>query len=277
MGTGERPARALADRVDRAGREPDPEQLMCELGDVAARDPVTRRQRHDRGLQVRPERRCADAIRHGGRGLGVALRAAQPVRAMLEHDHAGRRQLGHLAAAEPAPGLALVDAELVAAAATGIRVVIDDLIDLIFGLQRPTRAPMPSLTARFALGALPPQQLLRLCARLGPPLLTRLGWILRRRFRTRPRVLPHLTLQPSQPLLKPLNPSGEIEHELHAHIPAGVIDRLGLGTLHGAKIRRAQPRTLLWRPTTERLPEAPRLQGFLGMGAAGFEPATSRV
>src|SRR6266545_2784418 len=46
-----------ADRVDRAGRELDPEQLAGELGRVAARDPVADSERHDRGLQSRPERR----------------------------------------------------------------------------------------------------------------------------------------------------------------------------------------------------------------------------
>jgi hypothetical protein len=41
----------------------------------------------------------------------------------------------------------------------------------------------------------------------------------------------------------PLHRFREIEHELHAHIPAGVIDRLRLGTVHAPKIRRPQPRT----------------------------------
>ena len=57
------------------------------------------------------------------------------MRAMLDHDHTDRRQLGDLAAAEPATGLTLLDRELMAAPAARIRVVIDDLIDLILGLQ----------------------------------------------------------------------------------------------------------------------------------------------
>ena len=55
---GERLTGALDDRVDRPGRELDPEQLPRELGRVAAGDTVADRERHDRGLQPRPERRA---------------------------------------------------------------------------------------------------------------------------------------------------------------------------------------------------------------------------
>ena len=78
------------------------------------------------------------------------------MRAMLDHDHADRRQLGDLAAAEPATGQTLLDSELMAAPTARIPVMIDDLIDLILGLQNPTRASMPRPAARLALGALRP-------------------------------------------------------------------------------------------------------------------------
>ena len=45
-------------------------------------------------------------------------------------------------------------AELTAAATTHLRVVIDDLIDLVLGRKLATRAPMPILPARLALGAI---------------------------------------------------------------------------------------------------------------------------
>ena len=53
---GERLTGALDDRVDRPGRELDPEQLPGELGRVTARDAVAYRERDDGGLQPRPER-----------------------------------------------------------------------------------------------------------------------------------------------------------------------------------------------------------------------------
>src|SRR5215212_1534981 len=120
---------------------------------------------------------------------------------------------------------------------------------------------MPRLPTGLAPSA---RQLLGLRPGLGPPLLTRRGRIARRRFRTRARVLPRLLFQPPQPLLEALHPPREIEHDPHAHIPTRVIDRLSLGTIHTPKIRRKQPRTLLWRPTTERL----RFSYARGMSAA---------
>ena len=53
---GERLAGALDDRVDRPGRDLDPEQLASELGRGAARDTVTYGECDDGGLEPRPER-----------------------------------------------------------------------------------------------------------------------------------------------------------------------------------------------------------------------------
>ena len=62
MRAGERLRGALADRVNRAGRQLHPEQVPGELGDPAPGDTVTGGQRHDRGLQPRPERAANDRV-----------------------------------------------------------------------------------------------------------------------------------------------------------------------------------------------------------------------
>ena len=58
-------------------------------------------------------------------------------------------------ATEPPPRPPLLGGELASAAAARIRVVIDDLIDLILGPQLATRTRVPGLTASLALLALP--------------------------------------------------------------------------------------------------------------------------
>jgi hypothetical protein len=91
---------------------------------------------------------------------------------MLDRNHADRRQLADLVAAEPSLRSALLIGELATAPATRIRVVIDDL-DLILRLQLTTRTPMPGLPglpASLTLLALAPHQLLRLRASFRPPL-----------------------------------------------------------------------------------------------------------
>ena len=168
----------MADRVHAAARQPSAEQLGRELAGRAARDPVARGQRHDRRPKPGPERRGPDPGRQRGCRLGTAVRATQPLRAMLDQQHADRRQLRHLVAPEPAIRPALILAELVTTTAAAVRVVLDDLIDLILRRELTARSSMALLRARLALGALLGQQLLRLRARLRPPLLTRLGRIL---------------------------------------------------------------------------------------------------
>ena len=126
---------------------------------------------------------------------------------MLAHDHADRRQLGDLVAAEPPAWPALPIIEPLPASVARIRIVIDDLIHPILGLELATRTPMPGLPTRVAPLALPTHKLLRLRTRLRPPLSTRLRRVLRRRPRARTRVPACLLLQPPQPLLVPLNPA----------------------------------------------------------------------
>jgi hypothetical protein len=79
VGAGERVAGALDDRVDRPGRQLDPEQLLGELGRVTARDAVSDRERDDGGLQPRPERRPRHLAGKLGPGRGGAVGAADGV------------------------------------------------------------------------------------------------------------------------------------------------------------------------------------------------------
>ncbi len=57
-----------------------------------------------------------------------------------------------------------------------------------------------------------------------------------------------------------LNPRGQIENELDTHIPAGVIDRLRLSTIHTRKIRCTNKESLPQATTTERLLKSLDLQ-----------------
>jgi len=65
------------------------------------------------------------------------------VGAVLDRDHADRRQLGDLLATESTGRPTLAITESVSAAAALLRVVINDLIDLILRLQIATRTPVP--------------------------------------------------------------------------------------------------------------------------------------
>jgi len=93
---------------------------------------------------------------------------------MLGPDHADRRQLSDLMATEPPLGLLLTGGEPATAPATRLRIVIDDLIDLILRRALATRTPMSRLPASPTLLALSAHQFLRLRARLRPPLRPRL-------------------------------------------------------------------------------------------------------
>jgi hypothetical protein len=112
---------------------------------------------------------------------------------------------------------------------------------------------MARLTARLVLLALRAHELLRLRARLRPPLRTRLRRIRGRRLRSRPRVLARLRLQPTQPLLQRLYARSEIKNELDTRLPTSVIDRLRLRAVHDCKIRCTNRESLPKAPTTERL------------------------
>jgi hypothetical protein len=158
--------------------------------------------------------------------------AAQSVRAVLDQQHADRRQLGDLVASEPAAWAPLILTDLVAAAPARRRVVRDDLIDLILGREPTACTAVTLLRSRLARGAIAGQQLLGLRARLRAPLLTRPGRILRRRHRTHPRIPSRLLLQTTNSLSQQLHRLGQLQHELDAPLPPGVVDRLGLAALH---------------------------------------------
>ncbi len=177
-------------------------------------------QRHDRRLEPRPERGRADPVRQLSAGSCQTVPTAQLVRAVLAHDHADRWQLGDLVTTEPPARPTLPNNELASASAARIRVVIDDLIDLILGPQLTTRTPMPALPPSLATLAFPTHQFLRLRLGLRPALRPRLGRIHRRRLGASARVLPRLLLQPLQPILVLLNPGREVENELDTrHTP----------------------------------------------------------
>jgi hypothetical protein len=140
------------------------------------------------------------------------------MRAMLDHGHANRRQLAHLAATKPTSRSTLLLLELPTAPAARIRIVINDLIDLILGPQLTPRALMsglPTLRSPLALSA---HQLHGLRPRLRSPLSARLRGIRRRRTRARARVLTCLRLQPPQPVFMLLQPGRELEDELHTRL-----------------------------------------------------------
>jgi hypothetical protein len=94
------------------------------------------------------------------------------MRAMLDPPHADRRQLNNLVATEPSLRAPLPVAKRVTAPTARIRVVIDDLIDLILRLQFATGTPMTGLPTSLTL---PPSRRInsfafsrasdRLCAR----------------------------------------------------------------------------------------------------------------
>src|SRR4051794_23225689 len=181
-------------------------------------------QRHHRRLQPGPERGSADLPRQPGAGPCQTVPTAQLVRAMLAHEHADRRQITHLVAAEPPARLALPHIEPMSTAAARLRIVIDDLIHLIFRPQLTTRTPMPGLPTSLALNAVSAHQLLGLRAGLRTPLRPRLRRIHRRRRGTRARISPGLLLQPPQPILVLLNPAREIENDLNTRLTPRVIN-----------------------------------------------------
>jgi len=161
---------ALADRIHRAGAQLDTEQIAEQLADTAAGDPMPGGQGHDRRLQSGPKRRAGKLDRQPCAGPCPAVPAAQLMRSMLHRDHADRRQFADLVATEPPARPALPLIEPAPATAARLRVVIDDLIDPILGLEIATRTPVPGLPIRIATLALPPQKLLGLRAGLRAPL-----------------------------------------------------------------------------------------------------------
>jgi hypothetical protein len=121
-------------------------------------------------------------------------------------------------ATEPPTRAALLFTESTPTRVARIRVVINDLINLILGLELATRTPMPALPTSLATLPVSTHQLLRLRARLRAPLRPGFRRIHRRWLRARARVLASLLLKPLQPIIVLLKPAREIENELHTRL-----------------------------------------------------------
>jgi len=210
-------------------------------------------QRHHRGLQSGPERTGGEQLGQPGAGPCATVPAAQLMGAMLAHDHADRRQLKDLTAAEPPARPALLIVKPPPASATRVWVVIDDLIHLVLRFEIATRTRVPGLPTRRSALALPAHQLLGLRPRLRPPLRAGPGRIRRRRLGTSARILARLLLQAPQPILVQPDTLRQPKDELHTRLATRVIDRLRLGAVHARKIRCTKQESLPQASTTERL------------------------
>jgi hypothetical protein len=148
VGVAQRVADPREDRVDGPSGDPGAEQLLAQLDDVAARDPVAHRQHRDRRLVVaRPERAVADPGGQLAARASAAARAAHALAAMLAHRDSDRRQLLDLMTRREAIGNQLDFARDVATATTR-RPVVDELV------YRPRRQQRPALALMTGLGAL---------------------------------------------------------------------------------------------------------------------------
>jgi hypothetical protein len=200
-------------------------QLLAQLDGVAPRDPVAHRQRDDSSLQPRPERARGNLRGQLAGAPGAAVRAAHALAAMLAHMDRHRRQLLDLVARRLTGRDPVGLAEDVPAR-TGGRPVLDDVVDRPRRQQRPALALMPGLATRPAARPV--------LAALGRP-----GRILARRLRRVARAAPQPALQigdalvlPGDTLAQPRDLLVHPQQHRHDHVPALLVDRLGLGALH---------------------------------------------
>jgi hypothetical protein len=145
----ERVGDAGEDRIDRAGTDPRPIQLLAQLDDITTRDAVAHRQRRDGRLQPRTKRAGRDLAGKLCPTPAATTRAAHTLTAMLGHRDRDHRQLLDLMAQRIADRHVLVLSELVTAVAA-IRPVIDDRIDRPRRQQRAALALMPGLATLTA-------------------------------------------------------------------------------------------------------------------------------
>ena len=246
MGLCERLARLLHDGVDRARRERGAEELAQKLRGVAPRDAVA----HREGGDGRPQARAEGSRRHSGGQLGArrgaALRAAQPLQAMLAEDDRGRRQLRDLMARGRPERRALRGAEHVAAAAAG-GPVVEKLV------ERLDRRQMTTVSRMARLGAAPAPRGSSL------PALRRGRRILAGGQRGVARVAVQAPLKLGDAFvllgqalaqLSDLTPKqGVLRRELQEHgddrLASLLVDRLRLGALHAQGLRGAGVRACL--------------------------------
>jgi hypothetical protein len=236
VGRGERLPGPLDDRIDRPGRQLDPEQLPGELGRVPAGDAVSDRERHHRGLQPGPERRPRQLARKLGPCAGGAAGAAHPVQPLLAHAHRDQRQLGDLMPPRPRGVDQLPLAEHARAGLAAVGPVLDHLIHLLGRKQRPVPALVPGLPTAIATrpaSARPRRRPRR---------------ILRRRQRRVARTPAQPPLQLGHPSLKPLvclhqtlirlDQLVEPKQQTDSRRTITIENRLRLRPLHPAQLRR---------------------------------------
>jgi hypothetical protein len=149
VGAGERLPGPLDELVDRPGRKLDPEQLAGELARVTPRDTVADRERHERGLQPRPERRLRPTGKLGT-GSSGALRAADTMQSMLAHPDRDLRQLRDLMP----PGVSRVDqlrhVEHMRTRPAALGPMLNDLVHPLRWKQPPEAALVAGLTTASA-------------------------------------------------------------------------------------------------------------------------------
>jgi hypothetical protein len=228
VGRLERVAGALQDRLDAARAEPRREQLLAALDDIAARDPVAHRQRHDRRLQPGPERARGDLRRQPAGLADAAVRAAHALTAVLGHACRHHRQLLDLMARRLGDRDPLRLAEHVPARAPR-GPMLDHLIDRP---RRQQRAPVALVAGLAALRATRP-------ARAAPRRRPRRILTGRRRRVARVATQPALELTDpllllSDPLAQPLDLLVHPQQHRHDDLAALVVDRLRLGAFHAS-------------------------------------------
>src|SRR5712691_8276690 len=200
--------------------------------------PVSRRETRLRTARVAPAacRRGPPALRGtSGRQLGTrlpaALGAARPVQTVLAHPHRDRWQLADLVALRGGRVDALVLAEGARAVAAALRPVVDHLVHPLERKQPAVLTLVSGLTAAAAARAW-----------LAWPRRCR-GRVLRGWQRGVARASVEALLELGDPCLKPpvrLDQLADPHQQRERRLPIPVENRLCLGTLHDAQVRRAE-------------------------------------
>ena len=233
-------ARAADDGLDGTARELGAEELAHKLCGVTARDAVPDRQGGDRRLQARTEGAGWDLGRQLCPRGAAALRAAQPLQAVLAEDDRGRRQLRDLMARGRPARRALRSAEHVAAGAA-LGPVVDELVERRDGRQMPTTSGMARLGAapaprgRSWAALRRPRRILagrqRGVARTPVEALFKIGDA---DLKPPVRLAQLGDLSPEQRVLR-----REFEEHSDDRLASLLIDRLSLGALHAQGLRGA--------------------------------------
>jgi hypothetical protein len=226
VGLSQRLAGASEDRVHRPRADPRAEQLLAELHNITARDTVASREGRDGRVKTGTKRALGNLGRQHAACLLTAARAAHPSSTMLGDMDLCHGQLLDLPAhrlthRDPLPGREGVTTP------TALGPILDHPV------HRPRRQERATLALVTGLGAL------RTARRILPPPRRNTRRISARRRRRVPRTPIQPPLQHSDPLIltsdtlsEHLNLSIHPQKHLHHDLPALVIDRLRLRTLH---------------------------------------------